>query len=460
MPLAKSDWGVAPAPASSERWRALLPQLDLADSPILPRAPDPVPAARLADPIALAVAKTLAPVLANVREMTLAGIRIVDAHGIVVASTANADLGHDMVRQEEVAEALRGAPVAMLRQRAPLSGEVSWESISRTTALRVFVAVPVVADGRVLGAVLVSRTPRNIVQTLYSKRDALLALAVVLVVSVAALAWFAGYTVVRPTRQLAAMARRVAAGEVRAVELLAAPMTREAQSLSDSIVVLARTLQMRADYVRELALSISHELKTPLTGIRGSTELLRDHLEEMSAEERARFLSNILADTARLERLVRRILELARADALLPSGEEACDVVQAAKAIAAGKGRGLSVDCTSATLPAAIDCESLDIALSNLVENAFQHGGPAASVRIAARGEPGSVIIDVSDDGRGISPANVERVFERFFTTARETGGTGLGLAIVRQRIAAFGGDIALLPAKRGAVFRIRLKAA
>ena len=280
-----------------------------------------MPAGRPADPIALAVAKTLAPVLANVREMTLAGIRIVDAHGIVVASTANADLGLDMVRQEEVAEALQGAPVAMLRQRAPLSGEVSWESISRTTALRVFVAVPVVADGRVLGAVLVSRTPRNIVQTLYSKRDALLALAVVLVASVAALAWFAGYTVVRPTRQLAAMARRVAAGDVRAVEPLAAPMTREARSLSDSIVVLARTLQMRADYVRELALSISHELKTPLTGIRGSTELLRDHLEEMSAEERARFLSNILADTARLERLVRRILELARADALLPSGE-------------------------------------------------------------------------------------------------------------------------------------------
>lgn len=460
MPAARFDWGVAPAPASSERWRTLLPQLDLADSPILPRAPDPVPAGRPADPIALAVAKTLAPVLANVREMTLAAIRIVDAHGIVVAATANADLGLDMVRQEEVAEALQGAPVAMLRERAPLSGEVSWESISRTTALRVFVAVPVVADGRVLGAVLVSRTPRNIVQTLYSKRDALLALAVVLIVSVAALAWFAGYTVVRPTRQLAAMARRVAAGDVRAVAPLAAPMTREARSLSDSIVVLARTLQMRADYVRELALSISHELKTPLTGIRGSTELLRDHLEEMSAEERARFLSNILADTARLERLVRRILELARADALLPSGGEACDVVQAAKSIAAGRGRELSIECTSAALSAAIDCESLDIALSNLVENAFQHGGPAASVRIAARAEQDSVVIDVSDDGRGISPANAGRVFDRFFTTARETGGTGLGLAIVRQRIAAFGGDISLLPGGRGAAFRIRLKAA
>ena len=285
MPAAKLDWGVAPTPASPERWRRCCRS---SISPIRRSCrgrPIRCRPGRPADPIALAVAKTLAPVLVNVREMTLAGIRIVDAHGIVVASTANADLGLDMVRQEEVAEALRGAPVAMLRERAPLSGEVSWESISRTTALRVFVAVPVVADGRVLGAVLVSRTPRNIVQTLYSKRHALMALAVVLVASVTALAWFAGYTVVRPTRQLAAMARRVAAGDVRAVEPLAAPMTREAQSLSDSIVVLARTLQMRADYVRELALSISHELKTPLTGIRGSTELLRDHLEEMSAED-------------------------------------------------------------------------------------------------------------------------------------------------------------------------------
>ena len=97
-------------------------------------------------------------------------------------------------------------------------------------------------------------------------------------------------------------------------------MTREAQSLSESIVTMARTLEARADYVRDLALGISHEFKTPLTGIRGGAELLRDHLDEMSADERRKFLSNILADTERLERLVRRILELARADALAPRG--------------------------------------------------------------------------------------------------------------------------------------------
>jgi signal transduction histidine kinase len=464
MPKPKVGWkGMAPYGAT-EPWTPLQPQLDLADAAILPRATDPVPVNREAESIGRQIAPALATVANDVRRMTLAGIRIVDPWGVIVVSSGANDVGMSLAGQEEVAQALHGAPTAQLRERPVSAGtDYRWELISRNSDLRIFVAVPVLADGHVLGAVLVSRTPRNIMQTLYSKRHALLELAVVLVVVVVALAWFAGHTVMRPTRQLADMARRVAGGEIHAVEPLSAPMTREAQSLSESIVTLARTLEARAEDVLELAVGISHELKTPLTAIRGSAELLRDHLDEMSDEERHKFLSNILADTARLERLVRRILNLARADALLPKGDEACDVVQAAKAIAAvsrRKGHDLAVKCTSSAQAAVIDCESLDIVLSNLVENAFQHGGPAASVHIMVYGEPGRVIVEVSDDGRGISSPNAHRVFDRFFTTARDAGGTGLGLAIVRQRIAAFGGDIALLRTERGASFRIRLKAA
>ena len=323
-------------------------------------------------------------------------------------------------------------------------------------------AVPVLADGHVLGAVLVSRTPRNIIQTLYSKRFALLELALVLIAAVVALTWFAGHTVVRPTRQLAAMARRVARGEIHAVEPLPLPMTREAQSLSESIVTMARTLEARADYVRDLALGISHEFKTPLTGIRGGAELLRDHLDEMSAEERRKFLSNILADTERLERLVRRILELARADSLAPRGEESCDLAQATaehggRGATQGPARVGARRCRP-TLPASIDRASFDIVLSNLLENALQHGGKDVSVAVSGRTEDGDAIVDVCDDGVGVSKGNAERIFDRFFTTARDAGGTGLGLAIARQRVMAFGGELLLTPSERGAAFRIRLK--
>jgi signal transduction histidine kinase len=266
---------------------------------------------------------------------------------------------------------------------------------------------------------------------------------------------------VRPTRQLAAMARRVARGEIHAVEPLPLPMTREARSLSESIVTLARTLEARADYVRDLALGISHEFKTPLTGLRGGAELLRDHLDEMSAEERRKFLSNILADTERLERLVRRILELARADSLAPRGDENCDLAQASNEMASEarrKGQRVSVAEMPAALPASIDRASFDIVLSNLLENAQQHGGKGASVAISGRVEDGYAVLVVRDDGVGVSKGNVDRIFDRFFTTARDAGGTGLGLAIARQRVAAFGGELALVPSERGAAFQMRSK--
>jgi signal transduction histidine kinase len=442
-------------------WIPLLPQLDLADSAILPRPADAVPSGP-ADPVALEVATSLRPIAQEARRMTLAGMRILDAHGVVVAATLDEDMGKSLAAQEEVAHALRGAPKAALRERDVDPADYSVISISRNTALRVFVAVPIIAEGHVLGAVLVSRTPRNIVQTLYSKRYALLELAIILIAAVVALAWFTGQTVVRPTRQLAAMARRVARGEIHSVQPLTRPLMREARQLSDSIVTVARTLEARADYVRELALGISHEFKTPLTGIRGGAELLRDHLEEMSEDERRRFLSNILADTARLERLVSRILELARADAVTPQGNERCDVAAAAAEMAAEvqkAGQRVSV-AELPSLPATIERASFDIVLANLLDNARQHAGSRASVTLSGWREGDDVIVEVKDDGVGVSAGNTDRIFDRFFTTARDHGGTGLGLAIAQQRLRAFGGDLMLVPSEQGAAFHIRLKAA
>ena len=443
-------------------WIPLMPQLDLADFPILPRPADAVPSGP-ADPVALEVATSLRPIAQEARRMTLAGMRILDAHGVVVAATLDEDMGKSLAAQEEVAHALRGAPKAALRERDVDPADYSLISISRNTALRVFVAVPIIADGHVLGAVLVSRTPRNIVQTLYSKRYALLELAVILIAAVVALAWFTGQTVVRPTRQLAAMARRVARGEIHVRRAARPALMREARQLSDSIVTVARTLEARADYVRELALGISHEFKTPLTGIRGGAELLRDHLEEMSEDERRRFLSNILADTARLERLVSRILELARADAVTPQGNERCDVAAAAAEIAAESqktGQRVSiVDLQRLSRPPSTGPRSTSCwPICSTMRASMP--APKASVTISGRQDRDAVIVEVRDDGPGVSAGNAERIFDRFFTTKRDSGGTGLGLAIAQRRVVAFGGELSLVAAEQGALFRIRLKAA
>jgi signal transduction histidine kinase len=96
---------------------------------------------------------------------------------------------------------------------------------------------------------------------------------------------------------------------------------------------------------------------------------------------------------------------------------------------------------------------------ANLLDNARQHAGPTASVTLSGWRQGDDVIVEVKDDGVGVSAGNTDRIFDRFFTTARDHGGTGLGLAIAQQRLRAFGGDVVLVPSERGAAFRIRLKA-
>src|SRR5262249_59320687 len=117
--------------------------------------------------------------------------------GIVVASTGG-ELGLSLAAQEEVAAALDGRLVSSLRRRAPLNPLPSLDSISRAGDLRVFVTLPALESGRVLGAVMLSRTPRSIAQALYGKRWHLLGLALVLLAGGVAVAWFTARMGSRP----------------------------------------------------------------------------------------------------------------------------------------------------------------------------------------------------------------------------------------------------------------------
>jgi len=94
----------------------------------------------------------------------------------------------------------------------------------------------------------------------------------------------------------------------------------------------------------------------------------------------------------------------------------------------------------------AVPAEVLDAAVWQLVSNAAQHGGPGVRVRVSVAAAGGAVRISVRDDGPGISEANRARVFDPFFTTARERGGTGLGLTIARSMLRAFGATLELSP--------------
>jgi two-component system, OmpR family, sensor histidine kinase CreC len=235
--------------------------------------------------------------------------------------------------------------------------------------------------------------------------------------------------------------------------------THEFAMLSQSFLDMAQRLHDRSDYIHTFAAHVSHELKSPLTSIRGAAELLRDSLgaaaHRMTDAERRAFLDNIVADAERLTALLNRLRELARADNPQVRGRSALAPVIAELRSAFPE---LTIRAVGALeREARISAENLRIALSHLADNAARHG--AKTLAIQAEEERGFVRLTVRDDGEGISEQNRERIFDPFFTTRREKGGTGMGLVIVRSLFEAHGGSIALRASSGGAAFEIRLPA-
>ena len=424
-----------------------LPQLDLVESPVYPPFPPAVPGAA-ADPMALRAGTKLMPVLKDAQSVGLASVRVVDASGVVVATT-EADIGLSISPSEEVTEALAGVDNSRLRRLKP---EHDPPPIGRGGAILVFVANPILFDDRPVGAVVLSRAPVNIFDTLYAKRYLLLQAAVLILAVVVGIALFTSRTLVMPIHRIARGSERLAAGETAEFEAQRPYRVVEIARLADSVAAMARNLQQRTVFLRDFAQHVSHEFKTPLAALRGTVEVLHDHLDEMTPEERRHFLDNARSDVERLNRLMQRLLELAQAD--IGSDDEVTDVLDVARSLDHATVRAPS----DASVRARIRRESLEAALTNLVNNAREHGASRIDVRAEIHGD--DVEVWVEDDGTGISDGNQGRIFEPFFTTRRDDGGTGLGLAISRSLLRAAGGKIELVPSETGAAFRITLSAA
>ena len=459
------DAGAAPREIFTEPPSTLPPPLpssiraglDLADDPILPPAPDPVPGAVAPAPIAAATGAALVPVLQDAQQVTLAAMRIVDRGAIIVATTGD-DLGASLAGLDEARRALAGEPVSTMRERGDAVPSVPG-GLNRSAAIRVYVATPVMAEGHVVAAILLSRTPRTLGQAVYGKLLDLSVTAVLLLAAGLFLALAVSRLVTRPLAAIVAEAQRVAAGRDIALPPLAPQVPRELAELSAAVARMAGILERRAEYIRSFAAHVSHEFKTPLAGAKGALELLEDHAATMDAAERAHFIGVVGASLDRLDLLVRRLVDLARADMMRPGRPVIRQVAPVLEALAERyRARGLDVAIEAGPEQAALPEDALDIMLGSLLDNVLQHAGTGAKAVITARRAGDTLVLTLADDGPGVPAGDAARIFEPFFTTARARGGTGLGLPIVRAIAAALGGQVALLPSDgRGASFRITL---
>ena len=423
--------------------------LDLAHDGLLSPRPKAVSAPAPPDPDFVAIGGRLSNVAAETQKVTLTGFRILDPHGVVIGGRE--EVGLSLAGVEEVAAALAGHFKSVLRQRIPDGPEPALSSISRGAHVRVFTAMPVIVAGRVAGVVYLSRTPNNIVESLYAERRNVLlaALAVLLVTMGIGFVFLRALT--RPIHELIRRTEEIQQGDRDAMRPLIHHGTREIARLSESFLDMARSLFDRSDYIATFTAHVSHELKSPLTSIQGAAELLRDDAGRMSEPERSRFLGNIIDDTERLATLVRRLRELAKADNPQLGGKTSLAAVVTKLSASAP----LTVEATGeADAEIGMSDENATIVLSHLADNALQHGASRLSVNVE-RGAPDLMRLTVVDDGTGISEGNRSRIFDPHFTTRREGGGTGMGLSIVLSMLRAHGGGIRLLPTDEGASFEI-----
>ena len=251
-------------------------------------------------------------------------------------------------------------------------------------------------------------------------------------VATAVLGFFLWRLVLRPMRALTVYAQTV--GEADAPEHFGTP---EFSALGQAVLDMTATLRGRAAVLRTYADHVTHELKSPLTVVRGAAELLDD--PGLSDADRVRMLANIRDAVARMEALLDGQRALARAQEPMPAGR--CRLSE----VLADVGHVVMLRDGVVPLPRA----AMDLVVGHLVGNALAHGARRVTFDLA------DDRLVISDDGPGISAGNRDRVFDPFFTTRRDAGGTGMGLPIVQRMLEAQGAQITLLDSP-GAVFEIR----
>jgi signal transduction histidine kinase len=327
------------------------------------------------------------------------------------------------------------------------------EAVEGQHGQTVFIAQPIGTVGPAGRTTLVAVLTRDLGTASLGRFGGLVLIAALIALGVAAVgsAVLAG-RLSRPLAAIEEAARAIGSGDLTARVGTVARADTEIARLAATIDGMAAQLDRARGSERAFLMSVSHDLRTPLTSIRGYAEAIADgavDADDPAARERAAGV--IAAEARRLERLVRDLLDLARLEAdqfsLRPQPADAATVVaDAADALRlAAEDAGLRLVVEAAVpLPAFVDPERLGQIVANLVENAVKYATDEVRVTVQPA-PPGAFLLEVADDGPGIPPEDLPHVFDRLYTSRGVPGrrvGTGLGLAIVHELAQAMRGTV------------------
>ena len=369
---------------------------------------------------------------------------VIGPFGRVVTSSP---LVRDALTAQEIAGAEAGRSLSLSR---------------RVDGTRVFVEVRPVGRGAVI---LVQTSSAGVADDNRAVRRIILAVLVAGGLA-ALLGLLVAWRLARPLRRSAAAARSLAAGN-RDVALPAEGPV-EIVEVSDAVTHLAEALRHSEGRQRDFLLSVSHDLRTPLTAIMGYAESLTDGV--VPTQDAPQVAAVVLAEARRLDRLVADLLDLARLGAQdfrveiapVELGALLQGIAQVWDARCAAAGVSFRLDAPQTAVWTATDPARLRQALDGLFDNALRVTPPGAPIVLAAHVADGQAVVEVRDGGPGLHDADLPVAFEQGVLHARYQGvrevGTGLGLAIVRGLVTRLGGTVdAGHAAEGGARFTVRL---
>ena len=371
-------------------------------------------------------------------------LTVVDAGGRVVFDSLGRAVGADHSQWRDVKLALEG------RYGARTTPDVAGEPATSV----MYVTAPLRRDGAIVGAVSVGKPAQSFGQFVEAARRKTIVIGMTSVVAVAILVLLLSAWLVRPFGFIADYVRYV-----RAERSFSLPrLSRRALGTLGAAYDEMRDALAGRNYVADYVQTLTHELKSPLSAIRGAAELL--HEPSMPAADRARFVANIERETMRIQALVDRMMELAALESrrVLAHTESVAmrTLVEerVASAQAAGAPRRIAVTL-AADDDATVDGDPLLLqrAVGNLLDNAIDFSPEDGSIEVRLRIAGRRVEVSVRDHGPGIPDYADDKVFEKFYSLARphsQRKSTGLGLPFVREIAAQHGGRIALRNAEGG----------
>ncbi|MBK9964769.1 MAG: histidine kinase [Holophagales bacterium] len=345
----------------------------------------------------------------------------------------------DPLPRDEIERAFQGRYGAALRESP---GQRS---------LTLYSVLPVRSSaGEVVGAVVVSRSTSRILVALWTVRLDVFRVFVVSVLAAAALSLLVSATIARPLVRLRDEADGLLDPRGRLRRSFRGSQKRdEIGDLTRALERLTTRAERHLAFVESFSSDVAHEFRNPLAAIRSATEMLA---ETDDPAERRELLGTVEREVARLDRLLGGVREISRIDAGLEteplvSVDLAGLLRQLAPAGAPPRAPAVTVrlDAPPGPLSVLAAPERLAQVFENLLVNAVSFSPPGATVAVTARQEGATVVVDVDDEGPGIPPEHLDRIFDRFFTSRPPGNGEphdGLGLAIVRALVEGYGGSV------------------